>query len=89
MLNATKLATYDHIKHSLINYKILQDGYPCHFVSSVVAGVCIAIVTAPVDIIKTRIMNQPKERIYTGMIDCGMKVFKNEGMFGFYKGFTP
>lgn len=57
MLNATKLATYDHIKHSLINYKLLHDGYACHFVSSVCAGVCIAIVTSPVDLVKTRIMN--------------------------------
>ena len=57
MLNATKLATYDHIKHYIINHHILPDGYGCHFVSSVVAGICIAIVTAPVDIIKTRIMN--------------------------------
>jgi hypothetical protein len=58
MLNATKLATYDHIKHYIINHHILHDGYGCHFVSSVCAGICIAIVTAPVDIIKTRIMNQ-------------------------------
>ncbi len=64
LLNATKLATYDHIKHSLINYKILDDGYMCHFVSSVCAGVCIAIVTSPVDIVKTRLMNQPKGNIH-------------------------
>jgi hypothetical protein len=57
LLNATKLATYDHIKHSLINYKLLEDGYECHFVASVCAGFCIAVVTAPVDIIKTRIMS--------------------------------
>lgn len=57
LLNATKLATYDHIKHTLINYKILPDGYACHFVSSVCAGVCIAVVTSPVDVVKTRIMN--------------------------------
>ena len=88
LLNATKLATYDHIKHSLINYNILSDGYACHFVSSVCAGICIAIVTAPVDIVKTRIMSQPskyhiyylklyflEEKIYTGMIDCATKVY--------------
>ena len=57
LLNATKLATYDHIKHFLINSGILADGYGCHFVSSIVAGVCIAIVTSPVDVVKTRIMN--------------------------------
>jgi hypothetical protein len=57
LLNATKLATYDHIKHTLINSKLMADGYGCHFVSSVCAGICIAVVTSPVDIIKTRIMN--------------------------------
>lgn len=35
MLNATKLATYDHIKHTLINLKVLEDGYLLHFVASV------------------------------------------------------
>ena len=68
MLNATKLATYDHIKHYIINHKILTDGYACHFVSSLCAGFCIAIVTSPIDIIKTRIMNQgckPIETIIT------------------------
>ena len=62
LLNATKLATYDHIKHTLINFHILPDGYMCHFVSSICAGICIAIVTAPVDIVKTRIMNQPASK---------------------------
>ena len=57
LLNATKLATYDHIKHTLINSRMLPDGYACHFVSSLCAGVCIAVVTSPVDVVKTRIMN--------------------------------
>ena len=57
LLNGTKLATYDHIKHSLINYKILSDGYMCHFVCSLIAGICEAVVTSPFDLIKTRIMN--------------------------------
>ena len=101
LLNATKLATYDHIKHTLINRRILSDGYACHFVASVIAGICIAVVTSPVDIIKTRIMNQKQskhsfilikcveERQYNGIIDCATKIFKNEGPMAFYKGFTP
>mmetsp|Transcript_36982 Transcript_36982/g.42503 ORF Transcript_36982/g.42503 Transcript_36982/m.42503 type:complete len:94 (+) Transcript_36982:348-629(+) len=35
MLNGSKLSTYDHIKHTLINYHILKDGYLLHFVSSI------------------------------------------------------
>lgn len=90
LLNATKLATYDHIKHTLINYKIVKDGYLCHFMSSVCAGICIAIVTSPVDIVKTRLMNQPKDqKLYKGLVDCAVKIYKNEGIKSFYKGFTP
>ena len=62
LLNATKLATYDHIKHTLINRRSLSDGYACHFVASVIAGICIAVVTSPVDMIKTRIMNQKQSK---------------------------
>mmetsp|Transcript_6718 Transcript_6718/g.5847 ORF Transcript_6718/g.5847 Transcript_6718/m.5847 type:complete len:176 (+) Transcript_6718:111-638(+) len=34
MLNATKLSTYDHIKHTLINTGMLEEGYLCYFISS-------------------------------------------------------
>lgn len=57
LLNATKLATYDHIKNFIINHHLINNIYCVHFVSSVIAGVCIAIVTSPVDLVKTRIMN--------------------------------
>lgn len=57
MLNATKLSTYDHIKHYFINSGLIPDGKANHFASSIVAGVCIAIVTSPIDVVKTRIMN--------------------------------
>lgn len=58
MLNATKLATYDHIKNFIIRNNLIGNIYVVHFVSSVIAGICIAIVTSPVDVIKTRLMNQ-------------------------------
>jgi hypothetical protein len=90
MLNATKLATYDHIKHTLINSGILKDGYMLHFVSSLVAGVAMATATAPFDIARTRLMNQPNDRkLYTGLIDFFVKTVKHEGLLSLYKGFTP
>lgn len=79
LLNATKLATYDHIKHTLINLNILPDGYMCHFASSVCAGICIAIVTSPVDIIKTRIMNQgSKYHVFKFNICRGKSLYRND-----------
>lgn len=90
LLNSTKLATYDHIKHTLLNLEILKDGVLCHFISSVLAGICMAVVTSPMDLIKTRIMNQkPGQKHYKGIIDCAVTTLKEEGAMTFYKGFTP
>mmetsp|Transcript_78699 Transcript_78699/g.109032 ORF Transcript_78699/g.109032 Transcript_78699/m.109032 type:complete len:94 (+) Transcript_78699:545-826(+) len=92
MLNGTKLATYDHIKHFLLDTGYFKEGKPLHFVCSVIAGVCIAIVTSPIDVVKTRIMNQKAsagEEVYKSMSDCFIKTYRAEGFLGFYKGFTP
>lgn len=50
----------------------------------------MACTVSPFDIIRTRLMNQPSDvKIYSGFGDCFMKIFKNEGPLGFYKGFLP
>jgi len=49
----------------------MKEGRSAHFVSSFVAGVCVALVTSPADVIKTRVMNvDPKMPAYSGMVDC-------------------
>jgi hypothetical protein len=49
----------------------------------------MALATSPVDILKTRLMNQPVDnKLYSGIFDCARKVYINEGISGFYKGFT-
>jgi len=35
----------------------MVEGKSAHFVSSFVAGICVALVTSPADVIKTRVMN--------------------------------
>lgn len=90
LVNATNLATYDHIKHFFLNHKILSEGWVLHFASSMAAGLCMAIFTAPVDTIKTRVMNQPtNQKLYTSMLDCAMKIVRKEGPFALYNGFIP
>lgn len=90
MLNATKLASYDHIKHTLINSGIFHDGYMLHFVASLCAGVLMAIATAPFDIARTRLMNQSHDhKLYNGLVDFFVKTIKHEGPLSLYKGFTP
>ena len=89
MLNGTQLATYDHVKHSLIDHGWFIEGKLVHFVSAMIAGVAVAIVTSPIDVVKTRVMNvDPSRPAYSGMADCFQKVFAIEGPVGFYKGFN-
>ena len=87
MLNSTQLSTYDHVKHYLINHDYMIEGKRCHFTSSFIAGVCVALVTSPVDVVKTRVMNvDPKKPAYSGMLDCFQKILRIEGVRGLYKG---
>ena len=54
LLTATQLGTYDEIKHALLRGGWFQEGPLLHFCSGSVAGLGVAIVTSPVDTIRTR-----------------------------------
>ncbi len=57
----------------------LQEGPLLHFICSMMAGLACATTTAPVDLIKTRYMNQVfcgegKPQRYANMADCALQV---------------
>lgn len=59
-----------------------------------IAGFFAAAVTSPVDVVKTRIMNQKFDSkgmgmIYKNTLDCFVKTIRAEGVLGLYKGFFP
>lgn len=88
-INACELATYDQLKQVLLQKKIMQDNVYCHIVSAAGAGFTAAVVGSPVDVLKTRIMNQSAgQQAYTGVIDACGKIMRNEGFGAFYKGFA-
>ena len=64
---------------------LLSEGKGLHFVSSFAAGIVTAVIGAPNDIVKTRIMND-KNNLYKGAFDCLKKTFKSEGVSGLFKG---
>lgn len=58
--------------------------------SAFTAGFFMTITVTPFDMVRTRLMNQPKDKvIYTGLVDCMTKVAKQEGFTALYKGFLP
>lgn len=91
VVNAAELASYDYIKGFFLHKALLEDGILCHFVSSMITGLIASVCASPVDVTKTRLMNQKhgKERVFSGMIDCIIKTSKNEGILALYKGFIP
>jgi len=89
VINAVELASYDEIKYQIISRGFLNDGIPCHFVSSAFAGFLAVIFGSPFDVVKTRMMNSQKGigEGYKNPLDCVIKTLKNEGPLAFYGGF--
>ncbi|KAG8653814.1 hypothetical protein MANES_05G068900v8 [Manihot esculenta] len=61
-LTASQLATYDETKRVLIRWTPLEEGFHLHLLSSTVAGTVSTLVTAPMDMIKTRLMLQRESK---------------------------
>ncbi|XP_076283562.1 uncoupling protein Bmcp mitochondrial [Lasioglossum baleicum] len=96
VIAAVELPIYDYTKHKLITF--LEDSVANHFLSSFIASMGSAIASTPIDVVRTRLMNQRRIRstigvlpphIYSGSIDCFVQTFKNEGFLALYKGFVP
>ncbi|EFA03336.1 mitochondrial uncoupling protein Bmcp [Tribolium castaneum] len=95
VIAAVELPVYDFCKSRLIN--TFGDNIANHFVSSLFASLGSAIASTPIDVVRTRLMNQRKLKtggllpahIYTSTANCFYQTFKNEGFWAFYKGFVP
>ncbi|XP_069461908.1 mitochondrial uncoupling protein 4 isoform X2 [Ambystoma mexicanum] len=62
LVNMGDLTTYDSVKHVLLRNTSLGDNVICHSIASVCSGVVAATLGTPADVIKTRIMNQPRDK---------------------------
>ncbi|KAG5897212.1 hypothetical protein JTB14_022563 [Gonioctena quinquepunctata] len=96
VIAAIELPVYDFCKSHLMTF--LGDNPSNHFISSLIASFGSAIGSTPIDVVRTRLMNQRKlknccttvpSNIYTGTIDCFIQTYRNEGVWAFYKGFVP
>ncbi|KAH8927521.1 mitochondrial carrier [Atractiella rhizophila] len=70
---------------------ILRSAY--NFGLGGIAGGIGATFVYPIDLVKTRMQNQRSkvvgELLYKNSLDCAKKVYKNEGLRGFYRGLPP
>lgn len=89
-LTASQLATYDESKQRLRHWMALEEGFWLHISASLVAGGVGTTATAPIDIVKTRMMIQREtsSAIYKNACDCAYKILRSEGLLGLYKGWS-
>ena len=60
--------------------------------SGLVSGCLSAFVVTPLDVIKTRLQfidNTSKTPLYSGIIDCTTKTYRNDGVQAFFRGAIP
>ncbi|XP_023903412.1 uncharacterized protein LOC112015258 isoform X2 [Quercus suber] len=88
-MTASQLSTYDESKRILIRWSPLEEGFHLHLLSSMVAGTVSTLITAPMDMIKTRLMLQRESKEvgnYKNGFHCAYQVLRTEGPRGLYKG---
>jgi hypothetical protein len=90
VLNGTKMACYEQIKQTITQTNVIPSGIPTQFCSAFGAGFFMAITVSPFDMIRTQLMNQPSNvKMYSGFVDCFVKIVKEKGIGGLYAGFIP
>jgi len=90
VLNGTKMACYDQIKHFIVQANIIPSGIPTQFCAAFGAGFFMATTVAPFDMIRTQLMSQPiGSKLYRGFTDCFFKIMSERGAAGLYAGFIP
>ncbi|XP_063232890.1 solute carrier family 25 member 35-like isoform X3 [Bacillus rossius redtenbacheri] len=91
----SQLVSFAYCKQWLSRYQVFQENPLLNsFASSMTSGVSISLCMTPADVIMTRLYNQGvdangKGLLYKGVWDCAVKIWRSEGIYGFYKGLVP
>ena len=93
LLTGTQIPSYDHSKYVILSNGYMEEGLKLHMACSMFAGFMTATITSPVDVIRTRIMNERKNAssTYVGRSTLRLAgiIIKSEGLYGLYKGWFP
>ena len=89
-MNVGMLASYDQAQEMFIPYT--GTGKVTSLIASAICGFVCAFTTLPFDLVKCRMMNMrvdpaTGEFPYKNVLDCGLKIFKEEGVLTFWRGY--
>ena len=95
LVNAAEIGMYDNAKNWILNKYEFNNIIYGHIFASFIAGISSALISTPVDVVKTRFMNQAglslDNKLYkrTSMFKTLIQIPKEEGFGALYKGFYP
>ncbi|KAI6186759.1 hypothetical protein M3Y98_00167500 [Aphelenchoides besseyi] len=87
LMTIGQISFYDQIKQMAIQSGYMEDNIYTHLSSSFVAASMATVLTQPMDVLKTRLMNA-KPGQFNGLVDCFVYTART-GPSGFFKGFFP
>lgn len=90
VLNATKMGVYDIAKGIVTSNTGWERKDPrTTFCSAMISGFAMTITVSPFDRVRTALMNQGNQKLYSGFADCAAQLAKNDGPLSFWRGFIP
>ncbi|XP_058178293.1 solute carrier family 25 member 35-like [Anopheles ziemanni] len=92
---SAQMCSYSACKDFILQYDTFRQSIVLTaLASSTVAGFFTSVLMSPCDVVTTRMTNQAvsatgKGLLYGNIVDCFVKVYRAEGLHGYYKGFVP
>eukprot|EP00388_Colpodella_angusta_P011482 GDKJ01029366.1.p1 GENE.GDKJ01029366.1~~GDKJ01029366.1.p1 ORF type:complete len:297 (-),score=49.79 GDKJ01029366.1:300-1190(-) len=91
LLTGCQVGFYDKIKNKVRDVLLPlvggKEGLGLFASSAFAASFFTAVITSPVDVIRTRMMSKGSQ--YSSTVDCFSKTIRDEGLKGIYRGFMP
>lgn len=92
--SGVQVAAFTSVKNVLLKHNGNVDELINSLLAGMVAGSLTSISVQPLDILSTRVFNQPLDqsgrgRLYSGSVDCFVKIVRTEGVSALFKGFWP
>lgn len=92
IITVGQLAAYDTCKEVFVDYLGMKEGVGLHLSSSFGAAFIASVMSNPVDVAKTRLMNQRPEEgkplLYKSTVQTMTTIVQQEGPLALYKGFA-
>ena len=93
--SSVQLSTFSTVKEKIAEKDFFNKGsWLIPASASMVSSIAVVTCMTPFDVVSTRLYNQGtsasgKGLLYNGFVDCFIKISKQEGLTGFFKGVGP